>query len=237
MRYLLVSITILLLLTGCTMHPPSTAAFMDATERSAKYPGESRQAFTVRGEYSQYAVKDDGWDFPASLEYLFSKNGLTWGAGLLPSPYFTAGFGDKYYGVRTWISAPWLIGTLSVIGLLSDDDDDEEYEDKDDRYDVDDLGDLPALWFVTFAGGVSFIQQLPLGEFVRIGIEEFIARDVWIPVRDNNEWSAIEAGLTAYISYRQSKFDIAIEGRYSILDMDPDRYRLGISLTASYFVF
>ena len=238
MRFLLLFVSFLLFMTGCTMHPPSTAAFMDATEKGRK-EWSAVKSVTIRPEYSQYENKDDGWDFPLALETLSSEDGYTKGFGLLPSPYFTIGYGTRHYGFRGWISAPWLIGTIGVLCpvCLTDDDEDDDDEDDDERYDVDnleDLGDLPSLWLTTFAGGASFIQQFPIGSHLRLGIEEFVARNVWIPVRNNNEQSGVETGITFYINFTARRWHLAAEARYSILDMNPDRTRLALSISFSY---
>lgn len=234
MRYLLISVTILLLLTGCTMHPPSTAAFMDAMESSYE------THHSVRAEYSQYDKKEDGWDSPVAYDFLKSSNGTVWGFGFQPSPYFTIGEGNDYFAVRSWISMPWVLGIAVIVCpvcFIDTDDDDEEYDDywsdiDDEKKDVDYVGAIEDL-FGAFAGGISIIQQLPIEDVFRIGVEEYITRNVWIPRRDNEEKSTLEAGFGAYINFRFENFSVGIDAHYGFLDFNPNRERFAISANVS----
>ncbi|PWJ62510.1 MULTISPECIES: hypothetical protein [unclassified Fibrobacter] len=234
MRYLLISVTILLLLTGCTMHPPSTAAFMDAMESSYE------THHSVRAEYSQYDKKEDGWDSPVAYDFLKSSNGTVWGFGFQPSPYITFGTGNDYAAVRGWLSMPWALGIAVIVCpvcFIDTDDDDEEYDDywsdiDDEKKDVDYVGAIEDL-FGAFAGGISIIQQLPIGDVFRIGVEEYITRNVWIPRRDNEEKSTLEAGFGAYINFRFENFSVGIDAHYGFLDFNPNRERFAISANVS----
>ncbi len=236
MRYLLASIMILLLLTGCTMHPPSTAAFMDALNAP---PSRSH---SVRGEFSQYEKSDDGWDSPLSYDLLVSNGeNSVWGFGFQPSPYFTFGTGNEYAAVRGWISMPWVIGTAIVLCpacFIDTDDDDEEYDDywtaiDDEKKDFDFVGTLEE-WAGAFAGGLSVIEQIPIGDHFSFGIEQYIARNVWIPKRDNRNKSDIEAGFGAFANLWFRKFSIGIDAHYGFMDLDPDRTRFAFSVSVSY---
>lgn len=235
MRYLLISITILLLLTGCTMHPPSTAAFMDAMESSYE------THHSVRAEYSQYDKKEDGWDSPVAYDFLKSSNGTVWGFGFQPSPYITFGTGNDYAAVRGWLSMPWALGIAVVVCPLcfvDTDDDDKEYDDywtelDEDKKNVDYVGAIEDL-FGAFAGGISFIQQIPLSDHFRLGIEEYVSRNVWIPRRDNKEKSTVEGGLGAFANLKFRSISFGIDAHYGLMDFDPKRARMAFSVSVSY---
>lgn len=235
MRHLLASITIMLLLTGCTMHPPSTAAFMDALNAP---PSTSH---SVRGEFSQYEKSEDGWDSPLSYDLLVSDgNYSVWGFGFQPSPYFTFGSGNEYAAVRGWISMPWVIGTAMVlcpVCFIDTDDDDKEYDDywtaiDDEKKDLDIVGALEE-WAGAFAGGLSLIEQISIGEHFCIGIEEYVARNVWIPRRDNKRKSDVEGGFGVFANLKFEKFSIGLDAHYGLMDFDPDRTRIAISANVS----
>lgn len=235
MRYLLFSITILLLLTGCTMHPPSTAAFMDAMS------SPHATSHTARIEYAQYDEEKDGWDSPIAYDHLKSNNGTVWGFGFQPSPYITFGTGNDYAAIRGWLSMPWALGIAVIVCpacFIDTDDDDEEYDDywtelDDDKKDVDYVEALEDL-FGTFAGGISFIQQIPISDHFSFGAEEYVCRNVWIPRRGNKEKATVEGGLGAFANLKFERFSIGIDAHYGLMNFELERERFALSVNFTF---
>ncbi len=234
MRYTIFSICLLLLLNGCTMHPPSASAFMGAAE-SYKV-----RTVTVRGETSKYESKDDGWDVPVAVDVLKTDGvGFVWGYGFLPSPYVTWGRVSEYFGFRVWLSAPWAITTLAMLCpvCFTGEEDDESSEDwyeseSDDDDDDMDYVEFLGYWAGAFSGGSSIIEQIPIGSVVRIGFEQYIARSLKFFSKDED--TVAEAGFGGYLSLNFKYLSVGLDVHYGFMNFDSNRKRIAASLNVSF---
>lgn len=204
------------LLSGCSMHPPSASSFMQAVEN-----GGYAASISAKKLYNN--LSEDEWEMPVGLDLVSSNaNGIALGVGLLPSPYFTIGTGNKYFGVRTWMSALWLGAMLAVFDESNNEDLSEE--------DKETIDDITSVLLNLFSGGFSIIEQLPIGSIVRIGLEEFIARNFWISHWEQDDFSNFEVGAGAYLTINAYNHHFTFEGRYSLIDFNIDKDRLTLSL-------
>jgi len=240
---LLVTAFMALLTTGCTMHPPSAAGFMEAIE-TAKSDNEDFRIYSGRIEHIRYNMSDDEWEMPVALETTRGYNGTHYagvtGWGLLPSPYFMLGAGTPYYGIRTWISSLWLtpifLQAAKVSCLFTEDDvescydEEESSDDEEDSYDMEDIGNT----FKLFAGGASIVLQAPIGRHVRIGIEGFVARNVWVTKLDQEDFSNAEIGYGGYASVRIASHRFSLEARHSYVDFKFKKTRLTLAIVYNY---
>lgn len=244
MRYFyLTVIAALLTLSGCTMHPPSASGFMEAMERTIDGPDKSG-VISATAKKNNFSMSADEWEIPIGLEYVKStNNGFVSGFGLLPSPYFVVGFGNQYLATRVWASAIWVGVTVAIVcasGYCSDDDEDGEYS---YSYESDDddivLDSWLAAWTELFSGGFSLIQQIPIGDALRIGVEEYICRNIWLNFSDFGEqedFGNVELGIGGYVSFRFGIHRLSLEARYAMLDFNPSKPRLTVSLSYNYSV-
>lgn len=247
MRYFYLTIfAFLIALSGCTMHPPSASGFMEAAEQGQN--DEKVRVLTARAEKINFSLSGDEWNIPIALETTTAKrSGYVGGWGLLPSPYVTFGYADKYFGWRSWVSAIWLgitVGAICATGVCFEDDDDDDdysysysYHDDEDDVDIVELGSFLDAWTQLFSGGLSFIEQLPIGDFLRIGLEEYICRNFWLNFSnfgEQEDFGNVEIGMGAYVSFRISdKHRISFDAHYGILDFNPKKPRLSLALTYS----
>ena len=245
MRYFyLTFFAFLIALSGCTMHPPSASGFMEAAEQGQN--DEKVRVLTARAEKINFSLSGDEWNIPIALETTAAKrSGYVGGWGLLPSPYVTFGYADKYFGWRSWVSAIWLgitVGAICATGVCFEDDGDDDYSysysyHDDDDVDLIELGTFLDAWTELFSGGLSFIEQLPIGDFLRIGIEEYICRNFWLnfgSIDAQEDFGNVEVGVGAYVSFRiDNKHRISLDAHYGILDFNTRKPRLSLAVTYS----
>ena len=248
MRFFYLTIfAVLIALSGCTMHPPSASGFMEAAEQGQN--DEKVRVLTARAEKINFSLSGDEWNIPIALETTTAKrSGYVGGWGLLPSPYVTFGYADKYFGWRSWVSAIWLgitVGAVCATGICFDEDDDDDdysysasyYDDEEDDVDIIELASFLDAWTQLFSGGLSFIEQLPVGDFLRIGIEQYICRNFWLNFSNfgkQDDFGNVELGVGAYVSFRISdRHRISFDAHYGILDFNPKKPRLSLALTYS----
>ena len=248
MRFFYLTIfAFLIALSGCTMHPPSASGFMEAAEQGQN--DEKVRVLTARAEKINFSLSGDEWNIPIALETTTAKrSGYVGGWGLLPSPYVTFGYADKYFGWRSWVSAIWLgitVGAICATGICFDEDDDDDdysysasyYDDEEDDVDIIELATFLDAWTQLFSGGLSFIEQLPVGDFLRIGIEQYICRNFWLNFShfgEQEDFGNVELGVGAYVSFRISdRHRISFDAHYGILDFNPKKPRLSLALTYS----
>ena len=241
--FYLTVLAFLIALSGCTMHPPSASGFMEAAEQGQN--DEKVRVLTVRAEKINFSLSGDEWNIPIALETTTaSRSGYVGGWGLLPSPYVTFGYADKYFGWRSWVSAIWLgitVGAICATGICFDDDGDSDYSysysyDDEDDVDLIELGTFLDAWTELFSGGLSFIEQLPIGDFMRIGFEQYICRNFWLnwgSIEAQEDFGNVELGLGAYVSIRLDKHRISFDAHYGILDFNTKKPRLSLALTYS----
>lgn len=209
-----------LLFSGCSMHPPSASGFMQAVEKSSGDKSSSNISVSAKKLYSN--LSPDEWEMPLGIDYISANNGFAFGLGLLPSPYITFGEGNKYFAARTWISAVWAGAMLALLKAADNEDNTEEDEKE--------IADFAGVLMELFSGGISFIEQLPITNYVRIGIEEYIARNFWISHWKQEDFSNSEVGLGSFITINASQHHFSLEGRYGIIDFNVDKPRLTLSL-------
>jgi len=217
---------------------------MEAIE-TAKASNEDNRIYSGRIEHIRYNMSDDEWEMPVALETTRGYRGSQYvgvtGWGLLPSPYFMIGAGNQYYGIRTWISALWLtpifLQAAKIGCLFTEDDMDSCYDDEsstteyeDDEYDMEDMGNI----FKLFAGGASIVLQAPIGRHVRLGIEGFAARNVWITKLDQEDFSNAEIGYGGYASVKVANHRFSLEARYSYVDFKFKKTRLTLAIVYNY---
>ena len=102
--FYLTILAILIALSGCTMHPPSASGFMETAEQGQN--DEKVRVLTARAEKINFSLSGDEWNIPIALETTTAtRSGFVSGWGILPSPYVTFGYADKYFGWRSWVSA------------------------------------------------------------------------------------------------------------------------------------
>jgi hypothetical protein len=129
MRFFYLTIlAILIALSGCTMHPPSASGFMETAEQGQN--DEKVRVLTARAEKINFSLSGDEWNIPIALETTTAtRSGFVSGWGILPSPYVTFGYADKYFGWRSWVSAIWLgitVGAICATGACFEDDGDDD---------------------------------------------------------------------------------------------------------------
>ena len=245
MRYFYLTIfAFLIALSGCTMHPPSASGFMEAAEQGQN--DEKVRVLTARAEKINFSLSGDEWNIPIALETTTARrSGYVGGWGLLPSPYVTFGYADKYFGWRSWVSAIWLgitIGAICATGVCFYDDDDDDYSysasyyDDEDEVDLVELGSFLDAWTQLFSGGLSFIEQLPIGDYFRIGFEQYLCRNFWLNFSnfgEQEDFGNVEIGLGAYVSFRTGQHRISLDAHYGLLDFNTHKPRLSLALTYS----
>ena len=239
--FYLTVLAFLIALSGCTMHPPSASGFMESLELSRE--GENNRVYTARLEKINFSMQGNEWEIPLGLETTKGyANGFVTGWGLLPSPYFMFGQGNKYFAWRTWVSAIWLGITVALVcetGACDDDGDSDSYSYYDDEYDDYDyvaINSLLDAWMELFSGGFSVIEQIPIGDFIRIGFEQYICRNFWLNlgwIDDQLDFGNVEVGVGSYVSFRLGAHRISLDARYGILDFNPKKPRLSIGLSYS----
>ncbi|WP_290733830.1 MULTISPECIES: hypothetical protein [unclassified Fibrobacter] len=239
--FYLTVLAFLIALSGCTMHPPSASGFMESLELSRE--GENNRVYTARLEKINFSMQGNEWEIPLGLETTKGyANGFVTGWGLLPSPYFMFGQGNKYFAWRTWVSAIWLGITVALVcetGACDDDGDSDSYSHYDDEYDDYDyvaINSLLDAWMELFSGGFSVIEQIPIGDFIRIGFEQYICRNFWLNlgwIDDQLDFGNVEVGVGSYVSFRLGAHRISLDARYGILDFNPKKPRLSIGLSYS----
>ena len=228
MRILLYAIA-LLILAVCSMHPPSSTAFMEALEQS--YDGKNTSSYSVKVQHIKYSHSADEWDLPVGFEKSTAVSpGYVVGWGLLPSPYFHAGGGNKYIAIKGWVSTIWL---AAFTALYADDEDNSSEATESYSDDEETLDELTLFVFELFSGGFSFIQQLPIGDHLRIGVEEYISRNFWIAHLTQEDFSNVECGIGPYISFRTRQHRFAVESHFGLIDFS-DKKRWTIGLTYTY---
>ena len=232
--FYLTVLAVLVALSGCTMHPPSASGFMETVERASQ--GEDTDVYTARAEKINFSLSGDEWEIPIGLEHTWSlSNDFIMGWGLLPSPYFTFGMGNKYFAWRSWVSAIWVGVTVALVCEAGDcgDGSDDDYVSDEDYVAINSLLDA---WMELFSGGFSLIEQLPIGEFVRIGIEQYICRNFWLNpgwIDDQRDFGNVEVGVGAYVSFRFDEHRVSIDARYGLLDFNSRKPRLTFGVTYS----
>ena len=239
--FYLTVLAFLIALSGCTMHPPSASGFMESLELSRE--GENNRVYTARLEKINFSMQGNEWEIPLGLETTKGyANGFVTGWGLLPSPYFMFGQGNKYFAWRTWVSAIWLGITVALVcetGACDDEGDSDSYSYYDDEYDDYDyvaINSLLDAWMELFSGGFSVIEQIPIGDFIRIGFEQYICRNFWLNlgwIDDQLDFGNVEVGVGSYVSFRLGAHRISLDARYGILDFNPKKPRLSIGLNYS----
>ena len=239
--FYLTVLAFLIALSGCTMHPPSASGFMESLELSRE--GENNRVYTARREKINFSMQGNEWEIPLGLETTKGyANGFVTGWGLLPSPYFMFGQGNKYFAWRTWVSAIWLGITVALVcetGACDDEGDSDSYSYYDDEYDDYDyvaINSLLDAWMELFSGGFSVIEQIPIGDFIRIGFEQYICRNFWLNlgwIDDQLDFGNVEVGVGSYVSFRLGAHRISLDARYGILDFNPKKPRLSIGLNYS----
>ena len=246
MRYFYLTLfAFLIALSGCTMHPPSASGFMEAAEQGQN--DEKVRVITGSAEKINFSLSGDEWNIPIALETTTaSRSGFVTGWGLLPSPYVTFGYADKYFGWRTWVSAIWLgvtIGAICATGVCFEDDSEDDYSysyyDDEDDADLVELNSFLAAWTELFSGGLSFIEQIPVGDFMRIGFEQYICRNFWLnwgKIDSQEDFGNVEIGVGAYVSFRIDKHRISLDAHYGLLDFNTEKPRLSLALTYSNII-
>lgn len=244
MRYFYLTIlAFLIALSGCTMHPPSASGFMEAAEQGQK--DEKVRVLTARAEKINFSLSGEEWSIPIALETTTAnRSGFVSGWGVLPSPYVTFGYATEYFGWRSWVSAIWLGVTVAAIcatGVCidsdSDDDYSSDYHENQEDIDLIELNSFLAVWTELFSGGFSIIEQLPVGDFVRIGLEQYICRNFWLNFSnfgEQEDFGNMEVGVGAYVSFRiNDKHRISFDAHYGLLDFNSKKPRLSLALTYS----
>jgi hypothetical protein len=245
MRFFYLTIlAILIALSGCTMHPPSASGFMETAEQGQN--DEKVRVLTARAEKINFSLSGDEWNIPIALETTTAtRSGFVSGWGILPSPYVTFGYADKYFGWRSWVSAIWLgitVGAICATGVCFEDDGGDggdyysyDYDDDDD-VDLIELDSFLAAWTQLFSGGLSFIEQIPIGDFLRIGFEQYICRNFWLnwgAVGDQEDFGNVEVGVGAYMSFRVNNHRVSLDAHYGLLDFNTKKPRLSLAITYS----
>ena len=238
--FYLTALAFLIALSGCTMHPPSASGFMESIELVQE--GENNRVYTARLEKINFSMQGNEWEIPVGLETTkgYSNHFVT-GWGLLPSPYFTFGQGNKYIAWRSWVSAIWLGVTVALVcetGACFDEDGDDDYSYSyyDDDYDYAEINSLLDAWMELFSGGFSVIEQIPIGDIVRIGFEQYICRNFWLNlgwVDDQLDFGNVEVGIGSYVSFRLGEHRISVDARYGILDFNTKKPRLTFGVSYS----
>ena len=106
----------------------------------------------------------------------------------------------------------------------------------EDDIDLVELGSFLDAWTQLFSGGLSFIEQLPIGDYFRIGFEQYICRNFWLNFSnfgEQEDFGNVEIGLGAYVSFRTGQHRISLDAHYGLLDFNTHKPRLSLALTYS----
>lgn len=156
-----------LVLSGCSItviHPPSAAAFMEKSEdrfvKDASFALRLDDCYldacgTLVADKDVKKEQKEDWsykkaEFPIdfSLEFQKSYRYFKYGFGINAlTPYMQAGFVSDYFGIMGW----------SNLCLW-------QFEKVEHKY-------------FQWGGGISLIEQLPLGDVFRIGISQHLSRN------------------------------------------------------------
>ena len=250
MRFFYLTIfAFLIALSGCTMHPPSASGFMEAAEQGQK--DEKVRVLTARAEKINFSLSGDEWNIPIALETTTARrSGYVSGWGVLPSPYVTFGYANENFGWRSWVSAIWLgitVGAICATGICFESDGDDDYSysysyhEEEDDIDIVELNSFLAAWTQLFSGGFSVIEQLPIGDFLRLGFEQYICRNFWLNFSnfgEQEDFGNVEIGVGAYASFRiGDRHRVSFDAHYGILDFNTRKPRLSLALTYSNTIF
>jgi len=187
-------IALLLLLAGCSSHPPSAAQFMNVKMKE----GEFNNSFIVgaslrRGDiykgtshiYEDYDDKEDIANTDLSLLLRYSHF-VAGGSFENMSFRFIMGFRSQYIGLQGW-------GSVETTSL-----------------------DLHRNNAIPFFGGLMLIEEYPIGEVFRVGFSEHFSRNVY-KVNSHEEGIGFyssshynEFGFGTYLTYK----NFSIEFRY-----------------------
>ena len=199
-----------LLFAGCSsvMRPPSAAAFMDSYGQDksvvnmniALYGGDL-------DEDTHYNYDIDMWDnhsewvFDGTGSVFWNKRFFSLGFGLQTvTPFTQLGIVSPYFGASAWSS---IYSPLNIANYMSDN------------------------FWKDISFGAVFIEQIPIGRKMKIGITEHVSRNGV----ERNLQEAVEGfmafsfpephpvfyrevGVGAFVSYKRETSTLAIEFRY-----------------------
>lgn len=164
----LVLFVLALLFSGCsisTIHPPSASAFMEISEKpilynvSASFVGGT---FVTDGHFSyetdkvskqqidvdKWEYRDTEWNVEFNTSMLKKKGYFRYGFGIdFMTPFVQAGFASDYFGLMGW-------SNLCLWQF-------EKYEHA----------------YFQWGGGISLIEQLPIGGNFRVGLTQHLSRN------------------------------------------------------------
>lgn len=220
----IVLIVYALLFVGCSVaiiHPPSTSAFMEKSENAFVRDISASviwgdlalvQEQTAKGvkklEQSDDWYKDHYYDdreeWPLVFRFTLQKNigYFKYGFGFdYATPFLQAGFVSDYFGVMGW-SNLWLWQL-------------EKVEHK----------------YFQWGGGISLIEQLPIGDNFRIGLTQHLSRNGHEAMAIKESTSMLNIGPSAPIFYDE----VGCGGYISFIPYDVTRigleFRYGRDLT------
>lgn len=165
----LVLFVLALLFSGCsisTIHPPSASAFMEISEKPTLYNAsvsgmggsfnntsgpvlyETDKVLKRHRSDYKWEYRDIEWNFEFNASMLKKKGYFRYGFGLdFTTPFVQAGFASDYFGLMGW-------SNLCLWQL-------EKYE----------------YAYFQWGGGISLIEQLPIGDNFRMGLTQHLSRN------------------------------------------------------------
>ena len=171
LAYLIVLITALVMV-GCSVaiiHPPSAATFMEKSDENfvadasvsaffgdlvddeshVNYVADGvKEVERSEGWHDEWYYKNKEWPIGANFSIQRNKGYFKYGLGFdFLTPYVQVGFASDYFGVMGW-SNLWLWQLEKV-----------------------------AHKYFQWGGGVSIIEQLPIGDNFRIGLTQHLSRN------------------------------------------------------------
>ena len=199
-----------LLLAGCSsvMRPPSAAAFMDSYGQDkpvinmniALYGGDLDEDTHYNHDIDMWDDHSE-WVFDGTGSVFWNKWFFSLGFGAQTvTPFTQLGIVSPYFGASAWSS---IYSPLNIANYMSDN------------------------FWKDISFGAMFIEQIPIGRKMKIGITEHVSRNGV----ERNLQEAVEGfmafsfpephpvfyreiGVGAFVSYKRESFTLAIEFRY-----------------------
>ena len=215
-----------LVLSGCSsvMRPPSATAFMSSYEKDyavvnmslALYGGDLDNDSVYYDTHTDQFDDHSEWVFDLTENIFWNKGIFSIGLGAQTvTPFVQLGFVSPYFGLAAWSS---IYSPANIGNYLSDN------------------------FWKDISFGTMLIQQLPVGDKLKIGLMEHFSRNgIERSLADNVEGFMAfsfpephplfyyEVGGGFFVSYHLGKATIALEFRYG-RDLDNKQNRFAVTL-------
>lgn len=215
-----------LVMAGCSsiMRPPSAAAFMSSYEKDtavvnmslALYGGDLDNNNKYYDHNTNMENKHSEWVLDVTENIFWNKGFFSFGfGGQTLTPFVQLGFVSPYVGLSAWSS---IYSPMNIGNYLSDN------------------------FWKDISFGTMLIQQIPIGNELKIGLMEHFSRNgverylsevkegfMAFSLPEPHPLFYYEVGGGFFVSYRLEKATIALEFRYG-RDLDNKQNRFAVTL-------